>query len=332
MSWKIDYNTLEILKKGSDAQGISKDEALTLLRLKSHSPEVYALMHTAWELSRRFFGPKGERHFHIGLNIEPCPLNCKFCSLAKNAGIFNESVEFSSEQILAWVDEAEKNNADAINIMTTGTYSFERFLELGKELSARTKVPLVANTRDVSPKEADALLASGFKGFYHALRLGEGRDTPLSPQVRKRTIRNVVDAGLKWMNCIEPVGPEHPLEEIVELMFLARENRATYSGVMRRINFPGSPLSMHGMITEWEMARMTAVSRLVMGDVPKAHCVHEPNTIALMAGANLFFPEVGSSPRDNQNDTREGRGSGFEICSRIMEEMELDPNLVSNCF
>jgi hypothetical protein len=55
-----------------------------------------------------------------------------------------------------------------------------------------------------------------------------------------------------------------------------------------------------GMISELEMARLVAVSRLVMGDVPRAHCTHEPHAASLMAGANLFFPEVGSSPRDGR--------------------------------
>jgi biotin synthase len=51
-----------------------------------------------------------------------------------------------------------------------------------------------------------------------------------------------------------------------------------------------------------------------------------------MAGANLFFPEVGSSPRDGQADTGKGRGQGFARCHQLQREMELDPSLPSNCF
>jgi biotin synthase len=134
------------------------------------------------------------------------------------------------------------------------------------------------------------------------------------------------------MNCIEPVGPEHTAEEIVELMLLARRQGATYSGVMRRINFPGSPLEPYGMITELAMARMVAVSRLVMGDVPSAHCTHEPNAASLLAGANLVFPEVGSSPRDGEADTGCGRGRSLADCTRLLREMEWNPEPPSNCF
>jgi biotin synthase len=134
------------------------------------------------------------------------------------------------------------------------------------------------------------------------------------------------------MNCVEPVGPEHSLEEVVDLMFLAREHGATYSGVMRRINFPGSPMEKHGMITEQEMARMAAVSRLVMGDVPRAHCTNEPNSASLMAGVNLLFPEVGSSPRDGTADTGKGRGKSLAACREMFREMGWNPDLPSNCF
>ena len=332
MGWNISKTVEEILEKGGDFAGISRQEALELMHLDLFGKETYALMETANRMSRDAFGNKAERHFHIGLNVEGCSFNCKFCSLTKQAGIFNESEEFSHEQLLAWAKQGEEQGADALNLMTTGRYRFERLLEVGAWLSREINMPLVANTRDISHQEGEALLAHGFQGFYHAVRLREGVDTPFPVAKRIATIKVITDVGLKWANCVEPVGPEHQPEEIAELMVLARELGATYSGVMRRINFPGSPLGHHGMINELEMARMVAVSRLVMGDVPQAHCTHEPNTAALMAGANLFFPEVGSSPRETQADTGQGRGRDVAACAAIMREMGLDPSRPSNCF
>jgi len=296
------------------------------------SREVYALMETANRLSREAFANKGERHFHIGLNVEPCRFDCQFCSLAACHGIFTTSAEFSQEEILAWAQEGEAAGADAFNLMTTGSYPFSRLLELGRFLSSRVGVPLVANTRDITHAEGEALLEAGFRGFYHAIRVGEGRDTPFKVQRRLKTIRTIREVGLNWMNCVEPVGPEHDRRELARLMLLARDNGATYSGVMRRVNFPGSPYEKHGMISELEMARLVAVSRLVMGDVPKAHCTHEPHSASLMAGANLFFPEVGSSPRDLEADTGKGRGRDIAACDRLLREMGWDPSLKSNCF
>jgi biotin synthase len=332
MSWRIDRRVEDILKKGDSLVGITEEEASELLRLDLGSREVYALMETANRISRAQFKGKGENHLHIGVNIEPCPFNCRFCSLAEKAGIFTERIEFEQEEIISWARLAESRNADALNIMTTGTYSFNRLLDIGRTLRREVSVPLVANTRDITHREGEKLVEAGFLGAYHAVRLGEGRDTPFARKKRIRTIRVLKDVGLLWMNCVEPVGPEHSIEEIAQLMVMARTYGATYSGVMRRINFPGSPFEQVGMISELETARMVAVSRLVMGDTPKAHCTHEPNVASLISGANLFFPEVGSSPRDLSADTGEGRGISVDRCRGMFMEMGWDPDLPSNCF
>ncbi|WP_028322521.1 radical SAM protein [Desulfatiglans anilini] len=332
MGWRILPRVREILERAGAFEGISEEDAGFLLRLDLESREIYAVMETANRLSREQFGKKGENHLHIGVNVAPCPFNCAFCSLTERAGIFKGDVDFAEEAILEWARMGEARSADALNLMTTGTFSFERLLEIGRLLKREVSVPLVANTRDIHHREGEKLLEAGFVGAYHAVRLGEGVDTPFKREKRIQTIRVLKDVGLLWMNCIEPVGPEHALDEIVDLMFLARTYGAVYSGVMRRINFPGSPMARFGMITEREMARMVAVSRLVMGDVPRAHCTHEPHSASLMAGANLFFPEVGASPRDGTADTGEGRGKSVAVCSEILREMGWDPDLPSNCF
>jgi len=332
MGWGLVPQVAEILHKAVDGKGIDRDEALRLLQVDKHSREAYALMQTAEQLSRSLFRNKGEIHFHIGVNVEPCPMDCRFCSLTERAGIFKEKQEFSKAQILDWAKLAEAQSADALNIMTTGSYPFKRLLEIGRMLKNSVSVPLVANTRDIDHKEGEELLDAGFVGFYHAVRLGEGRDTPFRRERRIHTITVLKDVGLLWMNCVEPVGPEHDLEEIVDLMFLARKYEATYSGVMRRINFPGSPMETLGMITEIELAKLVAVSRLVMGDIPKAHCTHEPHTTSLLAGANLLFPEVGSSPRDERADSSFGIGRKVEDCVKMLKESEWNTVLDSNCF
>jgi biotin synthase len=332
MSWKLSGEIENILKKGADFAGIDPQEAMTLMRIENHSREAYALMETANRMSRQQFQQKGEIHFHIGLNAAACPLDCKFCSLTRTAGIFKEQTEFSMTDIIGWARLGETHGVDALNLMTTGTYSFQSLLDIGRRLKNEVAVPLVANTRDINHREGEQLLDAGFVGCYHAVRLGEGRDTPFNRDRRIQTIQVIKDVGLQWMNCIEPVGPEHTPEEIVNLMFLAKTYGATYSGVMRRINFPGSPMEPYGMINDLTMARLVAVSRLVMGDIPRAHCTHEPHEASLSAGANLFFSEVGSSPRDETADTAKGRGIDILECRRLLREMDWDPDRPSNCF
>ena len=332
MGWEISSSIAKILDKAQYNEGIDRYQAIALMHLEPGTKETYALMETANRLSRNLFGEKAENHFHLGINVAPCPYNCDFCSLAVQSNIFKETIEFSEKEILDWATSAESQSADALNIMTTGTYSFDRLLEVGRLLKSAVMTPLVANTRDINHREGEKPLETGFVGAYHAVRLGEGKITPFKREKRIQTIGVLKDVGLRWMNCVEPVGPEHTAEEIVDLMFLARDYHATYSGVMRRINFPGSPMEKYGMINELEMAKQVAVSRLVMGDVPQAHCTHEPHTASLMAGANLFFPEVGASPRDSIADTEKGRGKGIPDCRQMQREMGWNPGLPSNCF
>jgi biotin synthase len=163
MNFNITSNIKEILVKSQD-DGITRQDAKTLLQLPLQSIDTYALMYAADRLSREEFKNKGENHFHIGINIEPCPYNCRFCSLAQKAGVFSDSVEFSQEQIVKWAVQGEAQGVDALNIMTGGTLAFENLLEIGRVLKKNIKTPLVANTRDITRREGEMLLDAGFVG------------------------------------------------------------------------------------------------------------------------------------------------------------------------
>ena len=53
------------------------------------------------------------------------------------------------------------------------------------------------------------------------------------------------------------------------------------------------------------MAHIVAVVRLALGYEIPGNCTHEPNVIGASAGANLFWAEVGSNPRDTEKETEE---------------------------
>ncbi|MBC2713604.1 MAG: hypothetical protein HGJ94_22210 [Desulfosarcina sp.] len=124
MKQELEPRIAEILKKALDIVPVNREEALTLMRVPLHTKECYALMEAANRLSRSQFGNKGENHYHIGLNVEPCPMDCLFCSLTRKAGIFKEKIEFSMDQIVAWTRKAEEHGTDGLNLMITGTYPF----------------------------------------------------------------------------------------------------------------------------------------------------------------------------------------------------------------
>ena len=153
----------------------------------------------------------------------------------------------------------------------------------------------------------DWLKDAGYTGIYHAVRMGEGKDTRIAPETRLNTIRAAREAELLIGTCVEPIGPEHSIEEIAEKILIGREINPCFSGAMRRINIPGSKLEQNGMISEYRLAFLVAVVRLAMGRGLIGNCTHEPNLLGAIAGANLFWAEVGTNPRDTEAETSEGK-------------------------
>jgi biotin synthase len=97
-----------------------------------------------------------------------------------------------------------------------------------------------------------------------------------------------------------------------------------YSGAMRRISIPGSDLAKYGMISEYRLAFLVAVVRLAMGREVIGNCTHEPNLLGAIAGANLFWAEVGSNPRDTEAETSKGRGFDVTSCMAMLKEADFD--------
>lgn len=179
----------------------------------------------------------------------------------------------------------------------------------------------------ISPKlveRAGRIKDAGYAGVYHALRLREGRDTGIPPEKRMESMRNFKEAGLKVGTCVEPIGPEHTIEELVQAILLAASIEPVFSGAARRIEIPGTEMAKRGMISELRMAQIVAASILGTPRTVKGFCTHEPCTLAALAGANLFWAESGSNPRDTREKTEQGRGLDVEACARIYRESEWD--------
>jgi len=317
---KLEY----ILNKALAREALSRQEVAWLLReVDPLSHEIYALMGTANQLTRESSGNRGEIHAQIGVNIAPCPNNCGFCSFAGEAGLFRERIDMSPEEVVERANRFVAEGANVIYLMTTGNYDFDNFLRVAEIVRGKipAEIPLVANIDDFGTNEAQQLAEAGFLGAYHVVRMGEGRDTKIPPERRLATMRAIVEAGLRLGYCVEPIGPEHAVEEIVDKIFIGKEYGAWFSGAMRRIPVAGTPLGNRGTISELELAKIVAVVRLVMGDSVSAHCTHEPNSPSLLAGANLIWAESGSNPRDLKEETTEGRGLTAAQCGQLLREV-----------
>ena len=314
----------EIIAKAEQGDVPAADEIAMLFRVSSFTEESALIQAASRRLSARASQGRAEVHAQVGLNVAPCPNNCEFCSFAAVNGIFRASEELPLERVLARARQFEADGANAVFIMATADYPFAKFIETGQEIrrNLRPATVLVANVGDFDAGRARRIREAGFTGVYHALRLGEGRHTGIRPERRIATMRLAREAGLSLGTCLEPVGPEHTVEELVEKTLVTRDVQPAYSGAARRIAIPGTALSRHGMVSEARMAHVLAVVRLAVPLSVPGNCTHEPNVTGAAAGANLLWAESGSNPRDTAAETEAKRGMTVAECRTVLQEAE----------
>ena len=324
---KIDYKVESILDKAEAGEEITRKEAVVLMKIDENSPDMYALMSAANTLSRRQYGNKGEVYAQLGINLWPCPKSCTFCFFGEKWNMIESPVEFSLEEVVAKASKFEDDGANAIFLMTTANYPFDHYIQIARAVRKviSPDMPMAANIGDFGIEQAKELFDAGFQGVYHICRLREGKDTVINPEDRLQTLKAIRDAGLALIYCVEPIGPEHSAEELVEEMFRGKEYGAVNNSCMWRVPVPGVPLAKFGKISEINLAKVIAVARIVAGDSIKAMGVHEARVLPLVAGANAIFAEAGPNPRDTIADTSEGRGFSVEDCKNMLREAGYTP-------
>ncbi|OPX90192.1 MAG: biotin synthase [Pelotomaculum sp. PtaB.Bin104] len=310
----------EIIEDAYNGKLLMEQEIRELLEIDLCSEEFFSLLYMGRKVSEEVCAGRAEIHGQVGVNSGPCHCDCAFCSFGASNKIFNkqrvESLEFIMKQSL----DLEQSGANAIYLMATARFNFQQYLEIGKHVrrELRTDVPLIANISDFTYEEAVSLRNAGFTGIYHAARMGEGMVTRIELSTRLVTFEAAGKAGLSLGTCVEPLGPEHNVEEIIEKIFIAREAKPVYSGAARRITIPGSSLSDNGMVSETRMSHILAVVRLATPREVPGNCTHEPNVIGAVAGANLLWAEAGSNPRDIVSNTENNRGFDVGKCREIL--------------
>jgi biotin synthase len=201
----------DLVHKSQNHEEFSNAELVQMLSYPSDSDENYRIMAEGNRISRTLTHNRAEIHGQFSLNLSPCSCNCKFCSFSRANGIFTRQTEISVEDAVQKALHFEEEGVNAIFIMTTAHYSFEKFLEVSREIRKNLDplTVMVANVGDKTLKQAQQIKDVGFSGVYHALRLREGTDTDLDPTHRKKSLGHFQEAGLQVGTCVEPVGPEH---------------------------------------------------------------------------------------------------------------------------
>ncbi|MHB1125851.1 MAG: radical SAM protein [Bacillota bacterium] len=316
----------DVIAKALDGEAINAGEIQMLLEVPALSRDSYLIQHASRQMGEEANQGKAEVHGQAGIDTGPCRKNCAFCAFAACNGVFPRPQAAMRDKVVEDCLSLEREGANAIYLMATAAFSFREYLAFGRTIRSalRPDTVLVANTGDFDGRGAEALLRAGFTGIYHAVRLGEGSVTGIKPEERLSTITAARNAGLLVGTCVEPVGPEHTPEELAKITVLTRELGPVFSGAARRVTIPGTTLARHGMVNESRMALILAVVRLAAGYGIQGNCTHEPNGIGAMAGANVFWAENGSNPRDTKNKTENGRGFSVAECREIFREAGWD--------
>lgn len=328
----------EVVEKGLEGGGLTREETRELFKVPERTREAALIRWAGQELSLQAADGIAEIHGQIGLNSTKCPMDCGFCSFAKSATCRTEDFELTRDEVLRYAELHLQNKVNLLLLLCTASYRFEKLLEMAEAVRANipADMPLLVNCDDLTLDRCHQLKAAGVNGAYHAARMGEGVDTKIPVKKRIATFGHLREAGLSLQTCVEPIGPEHSVDELVEATFRCIEARPVSGGAARRVGLEGTRLFAKGMITEVRNADYVAIYRLASGIEPRLNC--SANTVmTASAGANLAWVELGLNPRDILSRTEQGgqaipiklarktfHGAGWEILEGPSQGWMLD--------
>lgn len=270
-----------------------------MLEIDPASHDADYLGRKARQLAKEVVANKGKIWASIGIDYQTCPMNCDFCSFGEEWNLFQGRHEWTDEEVIDQVRKYVSEGASWITLRTTQYYGIDRLNTLAGKV--RQEVPgdygLVANTGEFGRLKAKEMIDAGIDTVYHTLRLGEGVSTKFNPEDRIDTLKAVEDADLSLAYLVEPIGPEHTNQEIVEIFKKGLEHGAVLSGAMARVAIKGTPLEEKGELTVERLAQIVAVTRLGAGTNAPDICVHPPSKQAVEWGANVVVVETGAVPR-----------------------------------
>ena len=315
-----------LIQRCESGELLNREEAILVLHKDLHGELLERVYAEADRRTRAYWKNRGRIWTAIGVDSAPCSRNCKFCSLGAEWGVYNEPHELTIDEVLNHVRQMIPLQPDWITLRTTQDYGIEKLCTLVREIRKITppEIGIVVNTGEFGLEEARRLKDAGVEVAYHTIRLREGCDTGLSVEDRIATLEAMQQAGLKMAALVEPLGPEHTDEEIVDAAFRLKPYDIKLGGVMARVPIPETPLYELGQVSEERQTRVIAMTRLIYGPEVDAICIHPPLPLALKAGANTVVVECGAIPRDQDTSDTNWRDFSIPAANQLFCEQGFD--------
>lgn len=285
-----------------DHMSITREDIVRMLSLDPESEECEYMGKKARELARKRSGNKASVGTAFGLDYRACKASCNYCSFGERWGLMDGfDIEMSPEEIIGLMKSQISRGYRKFTIRTTECYPVDRLCGLAKTIHSeiKEKFMLGVNTGELSPEDLVKLHEAGYNSAYHTLHLREGIDTPFSPPVRLRTMKNISDSEMKLSSSIDPIGSEHTDDEIADVLITIREFDPVSICSMKRINPKGTPVGDIPEVSDLRIAQIAAVIRFASGRNVSAV---PPNRKAMEWGANETSVGTGANPRDSKHN------------------------------
>ena len=265
----LDKKAEQITDKAACGEGLSRSDIEYLLSFDAYSAEAAYVCAVAREMTYKSSKGRAFIHTQIGVDQLPCPINCAYCSFAKQNVdyAYDERYIISTEQIAHFTQVFDKCGVHLISLMATAALPLERYLEMIKAVrkAISNNTPIMANYRDVSLDEAKKIAEAGASVYYHARRLPEGVLTNVSADRRFETIKNVKEASMALMSGVDPLWHNAPASEVAKCICELPNFEPYCVGACGIIPLEGHELQDYKPPLTGEIRYVGALARLVCG-------------------------------------------------------------------
>ncbi len=301
----MDERILSITDRCVRRQPTSRLDRRYLLSFDERSEEAEYIISAADRFVKETCGNTGEIGVQIGVIVGPCYADCGFCNFASSTTDV-EDFTMGDGELTRYLDSvAESGIVSSVSLMTIHNFVFDDYLHIVE--TAKSILPedirICSNTGDLEPSEARELKKAGVDSAYHALRLGESIDNRLEPVDRARTMRNLISAGIPVAAGVEPIGPEHTMNEICESFEHAMGEGCQCCSASARIPVPGTRMFSSGSISDRKLKLIRSALLLSSTDMDNTEFGFYGG---FYGGFNRYFGEYSNSPKDREELSEKG--------------------------
>ena len=305
MTTDFDERFVSIMERCRQRLPVSKDDRRYLLSFPENSPEGIETVHTAESLARSLTDGTGEIGVQIGVIVGPCYADCGFCNFAYSTTDV-EDFTMGDEELTRYLRSVTSDGlVSTVSLMTIHNFDIDDYLHIVE--TARSVLPedvgICSNTGDLEAHEARELAKAGVTTAYHALRLGESIDNRLEPIGRDDTVRNLIDAGIKVAAGVEPIGPEHSVDEICSSFEHSMDIGCWCCSASARVPVEGTRLFDAGSISDMRLRQIRSALMLSSTDRRDTELGFYGG---FYGGMNRFYGEYSNSPKDREELSEKG--------------------------